>query len=221
MRPAGGNGETLKRYARDVWKISTEHFDQNARRRNPRRGRPLDELLVANSTYNRGSLKKRLYAEGVKERRCELCGQGEEWRGRRMALILDHINGVGTDNRLENLQIVCPNCAATHDTHCGRNVPHTHVEIECGRCGKRFVRQRPQQRFCSRECGTRWPRAPHVPRPATRRAMRPPYEQLVKEITETSYEAVGRKYGLSGNAIRKWVRGYERELQQAPLPRAA
>ena len=25
--------------------------------------------------------------------RCELCGQGEEWRGRRMALILDHING--------------------------------------------------------------------------------------------------------------------------------
>ena len=37
-----------------------------------------------------------------------------------MGLILDHINGVRDDNRLENLRIVCPNCAATLDTHCGR-----------------------------------------------------------------------------------------------------
>ena len=46
---------------------------------------------------------------------CELCGQGEMWRGRPMALILDHVNGVPTDNRLTNLRIVCPNCAAAGD----------------------------------------------------------------------------------------------------------
>ena len=61
MRPAGGNGKTLQRYARDVWKISTDHFDQNAKRRDPRRARPLSELLVVDSTYNRGSRKCRLY----------------------------------------------------------------------------------------------------------------------------------------------------------------
>ena len=83
-------------------------------------------------------------------------GTGGAW------LILYHINGVGTDNRLENLQIVCPNCAATLDTHCGRNVLHSQVEIECGRCGKGFVRRRPEQRHCSRECGTRWLRVPQV-----------------------------------------------------------
>jgi hypothetical protein len=37
-----------------------------------------------------------------------------------MGLILDHINGLRDDHRFENLQIVCPNCAATLDTHCGR-----------------------------------------------------------------------------------------------------
>jgi hypothetical protein len=33
-----------------------------------------------------------------------------------MALILDHIDAVPTDNRIENLRIVCPSCAATLDT---------------------------------------------------------------------------------------------------------
>jgi HNH endonuclease len=38
------------------------------------------------------------------------------WRGRPMSMILDHINGVRDDNRLENLRMVCPNSAATLDT---------------------------------------------------------------------------------------------------------
>jgi hypothetical protein len=37
-----------------------------------------------------------------------------------MSLILDHINGVNNDNRIENIRIVCPNCNATLDTHCGK-----------------------------------------------------------------------------------------------------
>jgi len=40
---------------------------------------------------------------------------------------------------------------------------------------------------------------------------RPPYEQLVAEVAATSWSAVGRRYGVSDNAVRKWVRAYERE----------
>ena len=41
--------------------------------------------------------------------------------------------------------------------------------------------------------------------------MRPPYEQLLAEIKRLGYLAVGRKYGVSDNAVRKWIRQYERE----------
>lgn len=39
-----------------------------------------------------------------------------------------------------------------------------------------------------------------------RKVERPPKEQLIREIEESSYLAVGRKYGVSDNAIRKWIK---------------
>ncbi|MDA0185693.1 HNH endonuclease [Solirubrobacter phytolaccae] len=208
LRPAGGNFRLLKRWL-EAWEISTAHFEGTPapRRRAPI---PLPEVLVPNSTYQRTQLKKRLYDEGLKDRRCELCGQDEEWHGRRMALILDHINGVADDNRLENLQIVCPNCAATLDTHCGRANRRPLEEHACLRCGAAFRPQSPRQRYCSRECGMRWDRSGR-PIPGARRVERPPYEVLVAEVAADGWSAVGRRYGVSDNAVRKWVRAYERE----------
>jgi len=204
VRPAGGNHATLKKYA-DIWGISTDHFDRGGTRPPWREAVPLTEVLVEGSTYQRRSLKRRLFAEGIKQRQCELCGQGEQWRGKRMALVLDHANGVWNDNRLDNLRILCPNCNATLETHCGRKNRRTCVDRECAYCGDTFAPKYGKQRFCSRPCGAR-----HNA-PALRLVERPPYEQLMAELAASSYLAVGRKYGVSDNAIRKWVRAYERE----------
>ena len=219
MRPAGGNHRTLRKYVEEIWEIPVGHFDPHAARRAAlhREPIPLDEVLVERSTYSRGNLKRRLYASGLKARECELCGQGELWRGREMSLILDHINGAANDNRLENLRIVCPNCAATLETHCGKNV---RLVRDCAGCGRSFRADSAAQRHCSHRCGNRSEACRAVQR-AARRVERPPYEQLVREIAETSYLAVGRRYGVSDNAIRKWLRAYERELGVAPMPRAA
>jgi transposase-like protein len=43
---------------------------------------------------------------------------------------------------------------------------------------------------------------------------RPPYERLMAEIAETSVLAVGRKYGVSDNAVRKWIRWYEYQRER-------
>jgi hypothetical protein len=45
-----------------------------------------------------------------------------------------------------------------------------------------------------------------------RKVKRPPYKQLIEELRSSSYVALGKKYGVSDNAIRKWVKCYEKEL---------
>jgi hypothetical protein len=205
--PPGGNHRVLKRWA-SSWGISTQHFapyaDVGRHLRQP--PIPLEAVLVEGSSYQRASLKRRLYEAGLKRRACEMCGQGEFWRGSRMSLILDHINGVHDDNQLDNLRIVCPNCAATLSTHCARNQPLS----VCPTCGREF-RKRRRQQYCSQRC---WQNSDVCrairARGHQQRVARPSHGELLADLRELSFVAVGRKYGVSDNAVRKWLRRYER-----------
>jgi DNA-binding transcriptional ArsR family regulator len=79
----------------------------------------IEDLCVEGVERSRGHLKRRLFEEGLKQRRCECCGL-ERWRGMPMPLALHHVNGARDDNRLENLAILCHNCHALTDTFAGR-----------------------------------------------------------------------------------------------------
>jgi hypothetical protein len=98
-------------------------------------------------------------------------------------------------------------------THCGRKNKTVLAPRTCPVCLGTFHPKDRRQRYCSRGCGSRYPRTSTrgVPRPGTRKVMRPPYKELMEEIDTSSYSAVGRRYGVSDNAVRKWVRWYERE----------
>jgi len=84
-------------------------------------GAPIETYLVADRRQSRSNLKRRLIREGLKPARCEICGISK-WLGEPLSLALHHINGDGRDNRLENLQLLCPNCHSQTDNFAGRNV---------------------------------------------------------------------------------------------------
>lgn len=75
---------------------------------------PLEKVLIKDSEYNRTKLKERLVKEGIKEYKCECCGI-TEWNNKPISLQLHHINGIHNDNRLSNLQLLCPNCHSQTD----------------------------------------------------------------------------------------------------------
>ncbi|MCK9567336.1 HNH endonuclease [Candidatus Pacearchaeota archaeon] len=79
---------------------------------------PLEEILIQNSPYtNTSHLKERLLRAGLVEDKCSNCNS-THWLGCKLSLHLDHINGNNTDNRIDNLRLLCPNCHSLTDTYC-------------------------------------------------------------------------------------------------------
>lgn len=103
--------------------LETSHFLGQAWRRGrsfaPRV--PILAALAAGSVRSTSEIRRRLLREGIREHRCEGCGWCE-WRGRPIPLELDHIDGDRSNNQLENLRLLCPNCHAQTPTYRGRNI---------------------------------------------------------------------------------------------------
>ncbi len=82
---------------------------------------PLEALTAEGRATSRAHLRWRLLKDGILDPICAGCGI-MDWQGKPLSLHLHHINGVRNDNRLENLQLLCPNCHSQTDSYSGRNV---------------------------------------------------------------------------------------------------
>lgn len=126
LRPKGGNLKTVKNKI-ETMGLDVTHFTfQNWNKgltseQHPSiRKRPIEEILVENSGWSSHNLKLKLFKEGIKEYRCERCKRTER-EGNPIPLELHHLNGIHNDNRLKNLQILCPNCHALTDNYSGKS----------------------------------------------------------------------------------------------------
>lgn len=79
-----------------------------------------DEVFIKGSKVSNNTVKARLRELNL-EFKCKECGVGEEWNGKPLSLQLEHVNGLSTDNRIENLVLLCPNCHSQTETFSGRN----------------------------------------------------------------------------------------------------
>lgn len=77
------------------------------------------DYFALGTRHNSGHMKKRLIGTNlIPNELCSECGVPRLWNDKRLELQLDHINGESSDNRLENLRFLCPNCHSQTDTFC-------------------------------------------------------------------------------------------------------
>jgi len=127
LEPKGGNYKVFKRKA-DILNVDISHYKGQGylkgKTHNWSVKTPLEEILIKDSLYGGGTykLKNRLLKENLLERKCyaDDCGL-VEWKGKPIPLELEHKNGNNIDNRIENLELLCPNCHALTDTYRGKN----------------------------------------------------------------------------------------------------
>jgi hypothetical protein len=94
---------------------------------------PLRTYLRRGQLVHGSTLRRRLVEEGLKDHRCEACDLSR-WRGRPIPLELDHIDGDRTNNELQNLRLLCPNCHALTPTYRGRNIGRGNEPIDIRSC---------------------------------------------------------------------------------------
>jgi len=119
---AGSNNKTLKKIAEEN-KFDYSHFKgQRWGQGKAAHNRiPIENWLKKGVIVKSGHLKKRLLREKMIDKACSICGNEGIWNGKSLTLQLDHIDGDGLNNMLENLRLVCPNCHSQTKTFCRSN----------------------------------------------------------------------------------------------------
>ena len=122
LRPEGSNPKTLKKKMNEFG-VDYSHFTGQQWNKNPDnpvyRNKYLPNLCE-HSSLSSSNAKDLVYRLGLKENKCEIC-EVSEWQGKVLICELHHINGDSTDNRIENLQVLCPNCHSQTDNFRSKN----------------------------------------------------------------------------------------------------
>ena len=140
------------------------------------------------------------------ESKCSKCG----WTDvnpftNTIPLEVHHINGKYDDNREENLELICPNCHALTEHHKsaskngrpGRKKYYLPNKTnKCIDCGKLIT----NEAIRCKTCDGRFRKA--------NKETRVSREELKKLIRKHSFLAIGKIFGVTDNAIRKWCRNF-------------
>ena len=208
--------------------IDTSHFTGKGWRANSVKY-STDEAFAAESTKPRGVIRQWVIRYSLIPYECAFCGNKGEWNGHKMALELDHINGIPNDHRLENLRFLCPNCHAITDTYCGRNKDKDgdednsslqeynnaniwvkkKKEQEEESSEKQQKRKKKPEYFC-KNCGKPLKSNCDYCRPCSQRRVlqRPSAIEIAQKVKEKGFWRGAKDYGVTDNAVRKWCKEY-------------
>jgi hypothetical protein len=232
LKQTGCNNAHIKRRLVE-YQIDISHFLGSAancgKNHKGRTKRVSKDILVQspNGSYRQKPLLlRRALIEIGRPYKCEICNLSDKWNNQEIRLEVDHKNNDWLDNRSENLRFLCPNCHSQqkHAMNQGhteltsiakygrinlrrkRNLPHDHVfrnkyavkikQKFCLDCDKKISTNAIRCKSCTTKLrGTKieWPSI----------------EELKVMLATNSYCEVGRKLGVSDNAIRKRLRVHD------------
>lgn len=156
----------------------------------------LEEILVENSPYNTGALKKRLLNEGILKNICSICGIFPIWNGKELKFQLDHINGSPRDHRIENLRIICPNCHSQTDTFAGKNVNHGIKSNKyLSKEEKLLLKEEKYKKYLAGE----------------KKHTNPSKEELAKLVWEMPTAQIAKKFAVDTSTVSRWIKSFNIE----------
>lgn len=214
-QPRGDNYKIFHKYV-EQYGLDTSHFTgcrTNIGNRLNARNKLTDEEFFVRDTKNVKSsvIIKRLIDGNYKTLKCDCCGL-TDWLNKPITLQLHHINGDHFDNRLENLQLLCPNCHSQTDSYSGKKnrldengesltkgkCYHTHKReptYTCSKCGKRL--ERATKSGMCKVCYNEW-------RSIEKNC--PSKEELQANFLKyQSYLQLSKLYNVSDKTIAKWM----------------
>lgn len=230
--PSGNAYQIYKSRCEDLG-LLFEHFD-NGKSNQLSRVLSAEEILVVDRKGLKrresiNALRRAMKNVGFDFSKCSCCNKSQ-WNNKPIPLTVDHINGISYDNRKENLRILCYNCHAQTSTFNGKNnlsenvkssfIDEQHFSLYKKLGNEKYKLLKNSKKRLDNNLtivnyynkisrGERLFTDKEVERSKNiRKVERPPYHQLLQEIEELGYRGTGRKYGVSDNAIRKWVKWY-------------
>lgn len=192
LRIAGGNYANMKKKLQEL-NVDCSHWTGQAWSKGERQ--------KDWSQYKKAShCKEHL----IKERghNCDIC-KLSSWLNGPIPIEVHHIDGDRTNNSETNLQLVCPNCHALTSNYRGKNkipVIHKKVNRKTNTCIDCNIKVHTNSNRCYKCYFTK----------RNIESIRPTLEQLLidREEFKNNMTAIGRKYGVTDNCVRKWIKRY-------------